>query len=141
MRRRNYEPQPKAGNGSVNRRLLVLDDEEAILIPVGHYFRGLGYGVVTTREPEEAEALLEHEVFDLVILDLALTRFGREGLEVLTSIRALHRWLPVLIFSANVSPDVEEEALRLGADAVLSKPQPLEELARVVDFVLGGARK
>ncbi len=140
MRRPALEPKPKAGNGVVRRRLLILDDEEAILIPVGHYFRNLGYTVVTTREPEEAEALLEHEVFDLVILDLALTRFGREGLEVLTSIRALHHWLPVLVFSANVSPDVEDEALRLGADAVLSKPQPLDELARVVEFVLGGRK-
>lgn len=118
-------------------RLLILDDEEAILLPVGHYFRDLGYDVVTCREPEEAEALLDHEEFDLVILDLALTRFGKEGLEVLGSIRAQNPWLPVIVLTANGCPEVEAEAARLRADAVLSKPQPLAELAQVVASVLG----
>jgi CheY-like chemotaxis protein len=120
-----------------SRRLLVLDDEAAILTSLSHYFRRHGYAVITSREPEEAEALLECEAFDLVILDLALTHFGREGLEVLGSIRAHHPWLPVIILSANVCPDVEEEAIRLGADAVLSKPLPLADLAQVADRLVG----
>jgi CheY-like chemotaxis protein len=118
-------------------RLLILDDEDAVLLPLGRYFAELDYEVVTCREPEEAEALLECERFDLVILDLGLTRFGREGLEVLSSIRASHPWLPVIIFSAYLSPEVEEEAHRLKVDAVLGKPQPLEDIARVVETLLG----
>jgi CheY-like chemotaxis protein len=35
------------------------------------------------------------------------------------------------MLSAYVSPEVEEEALRVGADAVLRKPQPLAELANL----------
>jgi DNA-binding response OmpR family regulator len=119
------------------KRLLLLDEEEAILLPLGRYFAELGYDVVTSREPEEAEALLENEHFDLVILDLALTRFGREGLEVFSAIRATHPWLPVIIFSANVCPEIDDEARRLGVDAILSKPQPLAELARVVAALVG----
>jgi DNA-binding response OmpR family regulator len=136
--RRGPEPASNTPGGSSPRRLLILDDEEAILLPLGRYFAELDFDVVTSREPEEAEALLECERFDVVILDLALTRFGREGLEVLSSIRASHPWLPVIIFSAFVSPDVEEEARRLGVDAILGKPQPLEELARVVETLLEG---
>ena len=137
-RRRGREPATALPGGHSTRRLLILDDEEAILLPLGRYFAELDFDVVTSREPEEAEALLECERFDVVILDLGLTRFGREGLEVLSSIRSSHPWLPVIIFSAYVSPEVEEEARRLGVDAVLGKPQPLEELARVVDTLLGG---
>jgi DNA-binding response OmpR family regulator len=118
-------------------RLLVLDDEDAILMPLAHFFREMGYTVVTAREPEEAEALLDHQAFDLVILDLALTRFGIEGLEVLRSIRARSPWLPVIILSAHVSPEVESEARGLNVDAILAKPQPLRELARVASSVLG----
>jgi DNA-binding response OmpR family regulator len=125
---------PEAMSG---RRLLILDDEPAILLPLSHYFTKHGYTVSTSQEPEEAEALLECEHFDLVILDLALTHFGREGLEVLGSIHAKHPWLPVIIFSANVSTEVQEEAIRLGADAVLSKPQPLATVLSVADRMIG----
>ena len=121
------------------KRLLILDDEDAILIPVSRYLTDRGYAVVTAREPEEAEALLECEPFDLVILDLGLTRFGRDGLDILGELRAQLPWLPVIILSANVSPEVEDEARRLRADAVLSKPQPLAELARVAAAALGAA--
>jgi DNA-binding response OmpR family regulator len=118
-------------------RLLIVDDEEAILVPVSRFLTGRGYAVVTSREPEEAEALLDNERFDLVILDLALTRFGREGLEVLASLRSRHPWLPVIVMSANLCPEVEDEARRLQVDALLSKPQPLAELARVAEAAMG----
>ena len=121
------------------KRLLILDDEEAILLPVARYLTERGYAVVSAREPEEAEALLECDWFDLVILDLSLTPFGfgRSGLEVLSDLRAHLPWLPVIVLSANVCPEVEEEARRLNADAVLSKPQPLAELARIAARALG----
>jgi two-component system sensor histidine kinase EvgS len=113
------------------RRLLLLDDEEGIRIPVATYFRNLGWSVVAASEPEEAEALLEHESFDLVILDLWVTRFGKEGLEVLRSLRNSGLFTPVIILSAHVSAEVEEEARRCGADVVLKKPQPLADVAQV----------
>jgi CheY-like chemotaxis protein len=121
----------------VRPRLLMLDDEEAILVPVAHYFRDAGYEVATAGEPEEAEALLDHKVFDIVILDLALTSYGREGLEVLRSIRARHPWLPVIVLSAHVGAEVEEEARRLRVDAILSKPQPLQALVKMADGIVG----
>lgn len=116
-------------------RLLLLDDEEAILLPVSRYFQERGYHVVTCREAEEALALLDHDPFDLVILDLALTTFGLEGLEVLASIRARQPRLPVIVLTANAGPEVEDEARRLRADAVLTKPQPMAYLAWVAASV------
>jgi len=112
-------------------RLLIIDDEDALLVPASHYLRERGYAVVTAREPEEALALLDRQSFDLVILDLALTPFGREGLEILSWIRARHPAMPVIILSAEIPPEVEQEAERLGADAILGKPQPMSEVARL----------
>ena len=82
-RRSTHEPR---GDDSPPR-LLILDDEEAILLPISEYFRQRRYHVAATREPEEAEALLDHDPFDLVILDLALTCFWA-GPEVLSDPRA-----------------------------------------------------
>jgi DNA-binding response OmpR family regulator len=122
-------------------RLLILDDEEAILLPLSEYFRQRRYHVAAAREPEEAEALLDHEPFDLAILDLALSGSGREGLEVLSGIRVRRPWLPVVILSGFISDEVEREARSLRADAVLRKPQELDDLARVADALLGWRRQ
>jgi DNA-binding response OmpR family regulator len=141
VRLQRHRPDTDAGpDDRPAHRLLILDDEEAILLPLAEYFREQGYGVVATQEPEEAEALLDHDPFDLVILDLALTRFGREGLEVLSAIRSRSPWLPVIVLSGNVSPEIEALAGELRADAVLMKPQPLDELAARVAALIGGSR-
>lgn len=137
MKNNRFRPSLDQPTLAPGPRLLILDDEPALLFPVSHFLTTHGYLVTTACEPEEAEALLDHEPFDVVLLDLALTRFGREGLEVLRSVRSRFPWLPVIVLSANVSAEVEEEARRLGADAVLSKPQPLPRLASVIDWALG----
>jgi CheY-like chemotaxis protein len=120
-------------------RLLVLDDEEAILWPVAKFFRGLGWDVVACGDPHEAEAFLGSQRFAVVVLDLALSPFGREGLDVLRTVRRLHPSLPVVILSANVSPEVEAQANQLGAGAVLKKPLALPNLAQVVVNLTSGA--
>ena len=117
-------------------RLLILADDEAILLPIAQYLRGRGHDVVVASEAEEAEALLDHEPFDLLVLDLSLSRFGRSGLEVLRSIHTAHPWLPLVALSVEAGSEVEHEAVRLGADAVLVQPQPLAELARAVETLV-----
>jgi two-component system OmpR family response regulator len=117
----------------------VLDDEEAILWPVAKFFRGLGWDVVACEDAAEAEELLETQEFAMVVLDLALSPFGREGLDVLRAVRRHRPRLPVVILSANVSPEVEVQANELGAGAVLKKPLALTNLAQVVLALTSGS--
>ena len=63
-------------SGAGTRQLLLLDDEEAILLPTAKYFRSLGWTVDLAREAEEGEALISHRHYDLAILDVRVTRFG-----------------------------------------------------------------
>ena len=120
-------------------RLVLIDDEEAIRRTIAKYFRERGWEVMATDDPDEAETVLEDEPHGVVVLDLGLSRFERNGLEVLRSLRHAHRGLPVAILSAFVSSEVEAEARRLGAHAVLKKPMGLPDLADVVSG-LAGAR-
>lgn len=129
------DPQP------ASMRVLLLDDEEAVLLPTARYFRNLGCTVDVAGEPEEAEALISHRRYDLAILDLRVTRFGgTEGLEVLREIRRRDHGTKVIMLSAYVSPEVETEARALGASAVLRKPQPLPDLAHLAFALAGVAR-
>ena len=111
--------------------VLLLDDEESILQPTATYFRSHGCEVDSAREPEEAEALVLHRSYDLVILDLRVGVGGAAGLEVLREIRRHDEATSVIVLSAYISSEVEAEAWALGADSVLSKPQPLPDLAQL----------
>jgi CheY-like chemotaxis protein len=131
---------PQGPRTPSQKRLLLVDDEEAILRPLARYVTKLDWQVTTAREAEEAEALLKHREFDLLILDLELSRFGRGGLALMTSARKTRRDLPVIVLSAFVEPEVEETAFRLGADGVLRKPCLLPELASLAFRLVGLAQ-
>src|SRR5262249_13173831 len=121
------------------RHILLLDDETAVSVPVARYLRNLCCVVDVASEPEEAEALVAHRRYDLAILDVRLTRLGNaEGLDVTREIRKRDHSTSVIILSAYISPEVEEEAVRLGADAVLQKRQPLPDLGQLALALMGG---
>jgi len=123
------------------RSVLLLDDEEAILVPAARYFRNLGFSVDTAREVEEAEALVQDRCYDLAVLDLRVGPIGGSaGLDVLRELRRRHPTTSVIVLSAYISPEVEAEAWALGASGVLSKPQPLPALARLACALVQGAR-
>ena len=123
------------------RQVLLLDDEEAILVPTAKYFRSLGWTVDLAREAEEGEALISHRHYDLAILDVRVTRFGGTGgLELLREIRRRDHRTSVIVLSAYVSADMEEEARELGAAAVLRKPQSLPDLAHLALTVMEARR-
>jgi CheY-like chemotaxis protein len=123
------------------RHVLLLDDEEAILLPTAKYFRGLGWSVDCVRDPGEGEALIGRRHYDLALLDVRVSRFGAAGgLDLLREIRRREHRTSVIVLSAYVSPDVEAEARRLGAVAVLRKPQSLPALAHLALTLLEGER-
>jgi two-component system copper resistance phosphate regulon response regulator CusR len=133
-------PNPDELKRTLIRRILLLDDEQAILIPMSRYFSKLGFTVDMAREAEEAEALISHRRYDCAILDLRLTKFSdAAGLDVLREIRKRDHHTSVIILSAYASEAAQEEAVRLGADAVLRKPQPLPELAQLALALMGAS--
>ena len=125
----------------MSERILMVDDEAAILQAMASYFRGLGYEVDCARAREEAEGLLHDRRYACLIADLRLRAgHGSEGLELVAFAR--ERWpeTRLVVLTAYGSPAAENEARRLGADAFLHKPQPLPEVARVVAEATGRGR-
>ena len=120
------------------KRLLIIDNEDTILFALKRYFGKLRYRVDSASELEEAEALVAHTCYDLVIADLSLTTGGStEGLEILRFLRTMSPATPVILLTAFGTPALEHEARRRGAKAVLSKPQPLPDIARIAEGLVG----
>jgi DNA-binding NtrC family response regulator len=128
-----------APGSMMSARILVVDDEEPILSAIREYFGPLGYEVDCARELEEAEALLAHVRYALMIADLRLTGSqSAEGLELLRFVRERSPWTRTILLTGYGSLEVEIEALGRGVDAFLQKPQPLSYLAGIAAELMRG---
>jgi CheY-like chemotaxis protein len=122
-------------------RVLVVDDQEPVLFTIRRYLSTLGYQVICAREREEAEALLAHSRFDLVITDLNLTVIQAvEGLELIAFLKANFPHTRIVLLTAYGTPAIELEARRLGVDGLLDKSQPLSAMAAAISTLLEARR-
>jgi DNA-binding NtrC family response regulator len=123
----------------MGHRLLIVDDEEAIVVTMKEYFETYGHEVDVARGREEAEAFLLAGPYSLMIADLRLHPVREaEGLDLLALVRERFPRTRVVLFTGYATPEVVSEARRLGADAFLQKPQALSDVARVVFALLAG---
>ena len=118
-------------------KILIVDDETSMLFAACEYLTGNGFEVECAQELEEAQALLSNFAFDAVITDIRLTSLqGAEGLQVLDFIRHRGLSLPVVVLTAHATIEQEQEARRLGAEAIFYKPIPLPDLAAAIRAVV-----
>ncbi len=116
-------------------RLLVVDDEVAVLEVLGEYFAGQGYQVATARGGAEALARVEAAPPDLVLLDVRMPG-GLDGVEVLRRLRRLAPDLPVIMVTGSEDLALARETLALGAFDYVSKPFDVRYLDRAVAAAL-----
>jgi two-component system OmpR family response regulator len=111
-------------------RILVAEDDAILADGVLRSLRQAGYAVDWVKNGLEADAALDADEFDLLILDIGLPK--KSGLEVLRRLRARDSRLPVLILTALDGVNDRVRGLDAGADDYLAKPFELAELeARV----------
>lgn len=107
-------------------RILVVEDQAKVVRALTESLGREGYDVATARTGEEGFFLLNAETFDLVVLDLMLP--GRDGLEILQTLRKRGLQTPVLILTARDAVEDRVLGLDLGADDYVIKPFALPEL-------------
>jgi DNA-binding NtrC family response regulator len=114
-----------------NKSVLVVDDDPGMLRAMMKVLAKEGMRVTGLSDPTAVvTTLAESEPrFDLVITDLRMPTFSGRGVLALAS--ALPK-LPVVIITAFGGPQVEAQALQLGAFAFLEKPVAAAELVDVV---------
>ena len=124
----------------VSKRILIVDDQDSILHAVRRFFTRAGFVVDCAHELEEAEALVTHIAYDLVIADLSLSEQGStEGLEIVRYVRSCCPSTRVIMLTAYGSPAIENEARRRGCDRFILKPKSLAELVKIAAELTGSA--
>jgi DNA-binding response OmpR family regulator len=115
-------------------RLLLVDDETAVLDVLSEYFLGQGYKVDVAAGGVAALSAVRSRRPDLVLLDIRMPEM--DGVEVLRRLRALDATLPVVMVTANADVDLARETLHLGALDYVAKPFDFAHLDRVVAAAL-----
>lgn len=107
-------------------RLLLVEDDAMIGEGVCKGLRQDGFTVDWARDGRAAELALSDGVHDLMLLDLGLP--GKEGLDVLKTLRRRGNQIPVLVMTARDALSDRVGGLNAGADDYLVKPFALREL-------------
>lgn len=123
-----------------SKRILVIDDEQAIRRLLKAGLEAAGYQVLEAPDGEEGLRLAATEAPELVVLDLGLPRLGGHGV-----LKRLREWskVPVLILTVQDAEADKVALLDAGADDYLTKPFSVPELLarlRVLERHRLGAR-
>jgi two-component system OmpR family response regulator len=120
-------------------RVLLVEDDPALLESLEHGLRQMGFGVETSHNGFEADAILSTRVFDLAVLDLGLP--GLDGLEVLRRLRLRGSQMPVLVLTARDGVGNKVSGLNAGADDYMLKPFDFQELEARLRALLRRSQK
>ena len=115
-------------------RILVIEDDPTVGEFVRRGLEEQRWQADLVPDGREGERLALAQPYDLVILDMRLP--GRNGLDVLRSLRARGFERPVLVLTAQDAVDAKVETLRAGADDYVTKPFAFEELLARVEALL-----
>ena len=114
-------------------KILVADDDEALLSTLMWILKDRGYEVSTVSEGGELLGQLEEISPDLLMLDIMMPRV--DGLQLLEQVKRDERWhdLPVLMISSMAPEEGTVKSLEMGACDFISKPFRVKELLARVD--------
>jgi len=107
-------------------RVLVVEDEPKVASALKEGLEGEGYEVVVEHTGEGGFFRLNTEPFDIILLDLMLP--GRDGLQMLTTLRGRGLKMPVLVLTARDALEDRVAGLNSGADDYLVKPFAFAEV-------------
>jgi putative two-component system response regulator len=117
-----------------NARILIVDDQEANVLYLETILRKSGYTAFhSTQDSRQVQPMFEENRPDLILLDLMMPHLdGFAVMEQLKPLIAQDSYLPILVLTADISPETRRRALSSGASDFLVKPfDPTEVSLRI----------
>jgi len=115
---------------TLNRKILVADDEESYRTILGSELQRAGYTIVLASDGEEAIRALSKEKIDLALLDIKMPK--TDGLAVLKYIREKCPDTKVIILTGFADLRIAMEAKENGAIDFVSKPFSLDDILATI---------
>ncbi len=116
------------------RKILVVDDEDALRTVLSAELNSEGYEVGTAADGMEAVGELQKATYDLVLLDIKMPNMN--GFEVLKVIKEKYAGTKVIMLTGFADLKNAIESKKLGAEDFVSKPYDLVDLLTTIDRVM-----
>ena len=128
---------------NVNKRpkkVLVIDDNDAITVTVTFILRSLGYKVLSASDGQEGLKIFKMESPDVILLDYDLPKL--HGSEVLKKVRedAELGNTPVIMLTGNADEQIVKRLITMGVQNYILKPFEQQSLVAKVESVVGKAK-
>ena len=127
-------------NGKNRGNILLVDDEEMIIETGRALLKSMGYKVYEARKGERALQIYKKHGNDIDVVLLDLIMPGMRGEEVYGELVKMNPRAKVVIISGYADERTVQDVLRRGCSGFLQKPFNIQELSRVLDETMGGAR-
>lgn len=115
-------------------KILIIEDEESILMPLEDNLKLEGYEVSCARDGLEGLAMAAKHPFDIIVLDIMLPKM--DGFEVCKRLRQDRVMTPILMLTAKSQEVDKVLGLELGADDYVTKPFSSRELLARIKAIL-----
>src|ERR1700730_15662547 len=127
-------------------RILIADDQPDVLSALCLLLKGHGYTTETVASPADLLDAVAHREFDLLLMDLNYARdttSGREGLDLLTQLKALADVPPIVVMTGWATVGIAVEAMREGVTDFVEKPWTNTKLLEILQkqVALGRGRR
>ena len=122
----------------MSHKILIIDDEEAIVEALALRLGHDGYSVITAIDAFEGLKAAQEQRPDLVLLDIRMP--GIDGLEINRRLKAdpALAGIPVVFLSAHAQETIRHKAMMDGGKCFVSKPYDHKALLAVIETALGG---
>lgn len=121
----------------MKKKILVADDEPAVVRILKDRFTHWGYEVDTAGDGEETARKVRSFKPDLLLLDLKMPK--RSGMQVLEESRLQRPGVPVLIITAQQPETMRNICIAGGADDYICKPFDIRRIRESVERILSSA--
>jgi len=116
---------------TVSKKILVVDDEDAIREILKIKLVKLGYDPECAQNGKEALKILAKEKFPLILTDLRMPEI--DGIELCIQIKERNPETVIYAFSGHVTEDEFDQLEKMGFDGLLCKPVSFEVLERAIE--------
>jgi CheY-like chemotaxis protein len=117
----------------MSKKILLVEDTLEALDNMKELLSLEGFEVITSANGQDAFDKLYLYRPDLIITDLRMPRM--DGFELITKLKEskIYRDIPIIVFSANATPDFERQAIAMGAIHFLKKPSPTDLILSTIN--------
>lgn len=125
-----FVPAKPAPAKPAPEKILIAEDDPAMMDVLRRFFVQLGYRVFTAEDGLEAVRLGLAEKPDIALLDIFMP--GKDGIEVLEALSAALPETGIMMISGNDDEEIAKDCLKKGAFDYLSKPPDLDALENII---------